>query len=76
MQKRKECQAPEPPGHLAKLALNNRPRLVPGGLLVMEFGYGQEDVMRAAAAAAGLRVERVLEDLQGIARTLVATLAT
>ena len=51
------------------------PRHVPGGLLVMEFGYGQEDVMREAAEAVGLTVERVLEDLQGIARTLVATLA-
>lgn len=49
------------------------PRLVPGGRLVMEFGYGQEDVMREAAQAVGLAVERVLEDLQGIARTLVAT---
>lgn len=47
-------------------------RLVPGGVLVMEFGYGQEDVMREAAEAVGLSVERVLEDLQGIARTLVA----
>lgn len=49
------------------------PRLVPGGLLVMEFGYGQEDAAREAAEAAGLTVDRVLEDLQGIARTLVAT---
>ncbi len=47
-------------------------RLVPGGLIVMEFGYGQQDEVEAAAREAGLQVERVLEDIQGIARTLVA----
>jgi len=59
-----------------RLLLQATPRLVPGGWLVMEFGYGQEDAMRAAAVDAGLTVVRVLEDLQGIARTLVARLAT
>lgn len=47
-------------------------RLVPGGWIAMEFGYGQQDVVEAAAREAGLEVERCLEDLQGIARTLVA----
>ena len=47
-------------------------RLVPGGWLVMEFGYGQQDDMEAAARAAGLVVETVICDFQDIARTLVA----
>ncbi len=48
-------------------------RLVPGGVIVMEFGYGQQEPVEEAARAAGLPVLEVLEDLQGIARTLVAT---
>jgi len=43
-----------------------------GGWLVMEFGFGQEDdVRRLATARPALRVDRVREDLQGIARTAV-----
>ena len=43
-----------------------------GGWLVMEFGFGQEeDVRRLTAARPSLRVDRVREDLQGIARTAV-----
>ena len=38
----------------------------------MEFGYGMQEPVEAAARAAGLEVVEVLEDLQGIARTLVA----
>ena len=46
--------------------------LRPGGWLVMEFGYGQEDdVRRLAAARPALRLERVRADLQGIPRTAV-----
>ncbi len=47
-------------------------RLQPGGWIAMEFGYGMQDPVEDAARAAGLEVEDVLEDLQGIARTLVA----
>ena len=47
-------------------------RLVPGGWIAMEFGYGQQDEIEAAAREAGLLIDRVLEDIQGIARTLVA----
>jgi release factor glutamine methyltransferase len=47
-------------------------RLTPGGWLAMEFGYGMQEPVEAAARAAGLQVEEILEDLQGIARTLVA----
>jgi hypothetical protein len=38
----------------------------------MEFGFGQEeDVRRLTAARPSLHVDRVREDLQGIARTAV-----
>ncbi|MCC6162191.1 MAG: peptide chain release factor N(5)-glutamine methyltransferase [Acidobacteria bacterium] len=47
-------------------------RLVPGGWLAMEFGYGMQDPVEIAARNAGLTVVDVLEDLQGIARTLIA----
>jgi release factor glutamine methyltransferase len=47
-------------------------RLTPDGWLAMEFGYGMQEPVEAAARDAGLHVEEVLEDLQGIARTLVA----
>ena len=47
-------------------------RVKPGGWFVMEFGYGQEDdVCRLVGARASLRLERVRNDLQGIARTAV-----
>lgn len=45
--------------------------LAPDGLLVVEFGLGQEDDVRALAGAAGWRVVHVREDLQGIGRTIV-----
>lgn len=47
-------------------------RLTPAGWLAMEFGYGMQEPVEEAARAAGLHVVDVLEDLQGIARTLVA----
>jgi release factor glutamine methyltransferase len=47
------------------------PRLAPGGAFIVEFGYGQEDTVRAAAEREGWRVQRVLHDLQEIARTAV-----
>lgn len=47
-------------------------RLVPGGWIAMEFGYGMQEPVDQAARAAGLQVVEVLEDLQGIARTLIA----
>jgi release factor glutamine methyltransferase len=45
--------------------------LAPDGAFIVEFGYGQEDSVRAAAAREGWTVRRVLDDLQGIARTVV-----
>jgi release factor glutamine methyltransferase len=47
-------------------------RLNPGGWFVMEFGYGQEDDVRALVSARpALRIDHVREDLQGIPRTVV-----
>jgi release factor glutamine methyltransferase len=45
--------------------------LAPGASFIVEFGYGQEDSVRAAAEREGWTVRRVLHDLQGIARTVV-----
>jgi len=43
-----------------------------GGWFVMEFGYGQEDDVRALVSArSALRLDHVREDLQGIPRTAV-----
>lgn len=47
-------------------------KLKPGGWLLMEFGYGQEEqVERLVAARAGLRLTRVRADLQGIPRAAI-----
>ena len=47
-------------------------KLTPGGWLVMEFGYGQEDDVEALVAARpALRLDRVRHDLQGIPRTAI-----
>jgi len=47
-------------------------KLKPGGWFVMEFGYGQEDdVRRLAGTRPALRLDRIRDDLQGIARTAV-----
>jgi release factor glutamine methyltransferase len=45
--------------------------LAPDGRLIVEFGYGQEDCVRDLALAEGWRIERILRDLQGLARTIV-----
>jgi release factor glutamine methyltransferase len=45
-----------------------------GGWLIMEFGFGQEDEVRARVAQHGdLRMDRVVADLQGLPRTAVIT---
>jgi release factor glutamine methyltransferase len=47
-------------------------QLRPRGWLVMEFGFGQEDDVRAAATLRPeLRFDRVIADLQGLPRTAV-----
>jgi len=46
--------------------------LDPGAWFVMEFGFGQEDdVRRLVSERAGLRLDHLREDLQGLARTAV-----
>ena len=45
--------------------------LAEDGWLVVEFGFGQEGAVRAAAAEAGWAVARVRADLQGIPRVAV-----
>jgi release factor glutamine methyltransferase len=45
--------------------------LAPGGRLIVEFGCGQEALVRAAAAERGWDVSRIRADLQGIPRTVV-----
>lgn len=56
---------------MPRLLSDSSARLAAGGLLVMEFGLGQEYDVTRCAAEAGLDVEEVLHDLQGIARALV-----
>jgi release factor glutamine methyltransferase len=47
-------------------------KLTPGGWLVMEFGYGQDDNVEALVAARpSLRLDHLLQDIQGIPRTAV-----
>jgi release factor glutamine methyltransferase len=58
--------------HLAAVADAALSRLKPGGWLVMEFGFGQEDDVRELVARRpGLRVDHVRADLQGLARTAI-----
>ncbi|MEQ1572893.1 MAG: peptide chain release factor N(5)-glutamine methyltransferase [Vicinamibacterales bacterium] len=46
--------------------------LVPGGWLLMEFGYGQEEGVRQLVGMhPALSLVRIREDLQGIARTAI-----
>jgi release factor glutamine methyltransferase len=48
-------------------------RLAEGGALLMEFGFGQGEAVRAALSnVEGLRFVEILRDLQGHERTLVA----
>jgi release factor glutamine methyltransferase len=46
-------------------------RLMPGGLLALEIGYGQKDAL--AALLAGWKGVEFLEDLQAIPRVALAT---
>ena len=46
--------------------------LTRGGLIAVEFGYGQEAGVRQAVSAAGLQLITIRADLQGIPRTVVA----
>jgi release factor glutamine methyltransferase len=53
-----------------RLAAQARSVLAPGGRVVFELGFGQADAVRAIAERAGLTVERVEPDVNGIARVM------
>ncbi len=55
-----------------RLARHSVAALRPGGLLAVEVGHDQAEVVAVSFQAAGLVVTRVLSDLQGIPRTIVA----
>lgn len=55
-----------------RLAPQARRALRPGGSLLLEIGLGMDEAVRGICAAAELRVERVVPDLQGIPRALFA----
>jgi release factor glutamine methyltransferase len=46
--------------------------LRPGGTLLLEVGFGMANEVRGICESAGLTVTRVLDDLQGIPRAIVA----
>ena len=49
--------------------------LAPGGTLIIEFGAGQAEPIRAMAQETGWTLMRMREDLQGIPRTAVLSRA-
>jgi release factor glutamine methyltransferase len=56
---------------IERLLATLTPLLAPHAASIVEFGYGQEDHVRAAAEREGWQVVRMRSDLQGIARTAV-----
>jgi release factor glutamine methyltransferase len=50
-----------------------RPRVAPGGSLLLEVGYGQEQAIRALAEAKGFRIDAFLPDLAGIPRVVISS---
>lgn len=46
--------------------------LTPGGLLALEFGYGQDDSLSALLTVAGFQTIQIFPDLQGIPRVAFA----
>jgi release factor glutamine methyltransferase len=65
-----------PPGDVLgiqrRLAGQALPALRPGGWLIVEVGLGQADDVSALQRDAGLEVDDVVRDLQGIPRTVVS----
>jgi len=62
-------------GLLARLVVQARPALAPGGALVVELGVDQADLLAPTLAEAGLHVEQLLTDEEGDLRGLVAVRA-
>jgi release factor glutamine methyltransferase len=58
-----------------RLAPQARTALAEDGALLLEIGLGMEAGVRSILEVAGLRVEEVLPDLQGIPRVVIATLS-
>jgi release factor glutamine methyltransferase len=59
-------------GIVARIVADAGHRLRPGGYLLFEFGYGQdEEVESLIAATSGLTLLEFRRDLQGIARTAI-----
>jgi release factor glutamine methyltransferase len=57
---------------LRRVVEGSVPRLVPGGWLIMEFGYGQDEhVARLVPEYPGLTLVKIRHDLQDIPRTAV-----
>jgi release factor glutamine methyltransferase len=56
---------------IRRLLVELPPRLAPDGTFIVEFGYGQDDDVRAAAEEQGWTVVRLAHDLQDIPRTMV-----
>jgi release factor glutamine methyltransferase len=66
----------EGPEVIHRLIREAEDALAPGGTLIFEFGDGQEDAVRELVAATRvLRILRVTDDLQGIARVATVTRA-
>jgi len=63
---------PDVPRMYRRLAGGARRILRPGGALLMEVGQGQADEVSAICGREGYQVERVVPDLQGIGRVVVA----
>jgi release factor glutamine methyltransferase len=63
---------PDGLGIVRELLTAARAVLAPGGWLVMEFGYGQQQGVEDALRASPLELVRFVNDLQQIPRTLVA----
>jgi len=63
---------PDAPRMYRRLAGGARRALRPGGALLMEVGQGQAEEVSAICVREGYRVERVIPDLQGIPRVVVA----
>ena len=58
---------------LRRLVAQAPSRLRPGGYLIFEFGFGQDEkVERLVGQTAGLELVELRRDLQGIARTAIA----
>jgi release factor glutamine methyltransferase len=58
--------------HIDGVLATTEAQLIPGGWLIMEFGFGQEDDVRALVARrASLIMHGTRADLQGLARTAI-----